>query len=222
MNKQVLLLGGGHAHLLVASHADEFRAAGIELSLVDPGMLWYSGMATGMLGGIYAPEQDRIDLRALCEKNRVTFHQDRAVSLDRQAKEVQTESGRTLSYDVLSIDVGSAVDTSRIQDPDGVAWTVKPIPKLLDLQTTLQDYASRGRSCNIAVVGGGPTGAEIAANIKALCTRAGGKGGVTLLHGGDRLIPGFPEDAATKLARLLDKRGIDVQAGIRVKTLKRN
>lgn len=222
MKKQVLLLGGGHAHLFVVSHAHEFRDADVDLALIDPGMLWYSGMATGMLGGFYAPAQDQVDLHALCEKHGVSFYQDKAVSLDRQAKKVGTQSGTTLSYDVLSLDVGSAVDTSRSQDPDDVAWTVKPIPKLLDLQAALQGYASRNQTCSVAVVGGGPTGAEIAANIKALCDRGRGQGDVTLLHGGDRLIPGFPEKTATKLAGLLDKRGVNVQTQARVEEIKQN
>ena len=222
MNRQVLLAGGGHAHLFVITHAHEFRAAGVDLSLVDPGMLWYSGMATGMLSGIYSPVQDRVDLHALCEKNGVTFHQDKVAALNTQAKKVHTEAGRTLPYNVLSMDIGSMVDTSRIRDPEGVAWTVKPIPALLELQAGLRKYAADARSCSIAVIGGGPTGAEIAANIKAYCARTGGDSDVTLLHGGDRLIPGFPKAAATKLTGLLGERGISVQTRTRIEELKRN
>lgn len=221
MSKQVVLVGGGHAHLYVVSQAEAFRTADAELTLIDPGMLWYSGMATGMLGGMYTPEQDQVDLRALCARNDVTFHQSKAVSLDRKAKTLKLESGETLPYDLLSLDVGSAVDMSRLNDPDSLAWSVKPISGLLDLQAALAAYARDGRSCAIGVIGGGPTGSEIAINIQAFCNGAGGQSSMTLMHGGQRLLPGFPEKAAKTLSRILEKRGIDVQLGTRVSELRR-
>ena len=221
MKKHVVLVGGGHAHLFVVSRAEEFRGAGAALSLIDPGMLWYSGMATGMLGGIYSPEQDRIDLQALCRKHGVEFHQTKAVSLDKDRREVTTEAGETLPYDVLSLDIGSAVNTDAIDDPDGAAWTVKPIPTLLDLQAALRRHIEAGDACGFAVVGGGPTGVEIAANIEGFCKRNGGRSAVTLFHRGDRLLPSFPESASHTLSRLLSERGIDAQHGTAITGLRR-
>lgn len=221
MTTRVLLVGGGHAHLHVVSQAEAFRSAGAELSLVDPDMLWYSGMATGMLGGMYSPEEDRVDLRALCERHGVTFHQTKADSLDRETRIVHTESGDAFPYDLLSLNVGSAVDMSKIADPGRTAWTVKPIPGLLDLQKALKVHVDAGRTCRVGVVGGGPTGSEIAANIEAFTRRAGGKASVTLLNGNARLLPGFPAEAADRLAGVFRKRGINVESETRVVELRR-
>lgn len=222
MRTQVVLAGGGHAHLLVVSRAEIFRQVGAELTLIDPGMLWYSGMATGMLSGQYCPGEDTVDLGALCQRYGIHFRRGKAASLDREAREVHTESGEAISYDLLSLNVGSTIDTSKLEDPHSLAWTVKPIAGLAQLRTTLEDYARRGRPCSIGVIGGGPTGAEIAANIDALFTTNGGQVTVTILHAAGRLLTGFPERAADTLSRLLDARGIQVRLETRVARLRRS
>lgn len=222
MRTQVVLAGGGHAHLFVVSRAEAFRRAGADLTLIDPGMLWYSGMATGMLGGMYTPDEDTVNLGSLCRHYGVAFRQTRVASLDRQARELHTESGETVPYDFLSLNVGSAVDTHDVQDPHGLAWTVKPIAGLVELRKALRKYADQGRACSVGVVGGGPTGAEIAANIDALCGKHRGRTAITIAHSGDRLLPGFPKRAADTLRQLLHERGIDVRFGTRITKLKRS
>jgi NADH dehydrogenase FAD-containing subunit len=221
MRTQIVLAGGGHAHLFVVSQASAFRRAGAELTLIDPGMLWYSGMATGMLSGQYTPSEDTVDLEALCQRHGVRFHRGKVVALDREARMVRTESGEAIPYDLLSLNVGSGVDTSKVADPNGLAWTVKPIAGLAKLRATLENYARCGRPCSVGVVGGGPTGAEIAANIDALLKASGGQGTVTMLHAADRLLPGFSEDVAETLSQLLDRRGIAIRLETRIAGLKR-
>lgn len=68
MRTRVVHAGGGQAHLFVVSQAEALRRAGAELILVDPGMLWHSGMATGMLSGHHTPSEDTVDLGALCRR----------------------------------------------------------------------------------------------------------------------------------------------------------
>jgi NADH dehydrogenase FAD-containing subunit len=221
MRTQVVLAGGGHAHLFAASRAETFRRVGADLTLIDPGMLWYSGMATGMLSGQYSPSEDSVDLGALCQHHGVSFHSSTVVALNREAREVCTESGEAIPYDLLSLNVGSAVDTSQIEDPDGLAWAVKPIAGLVRLRTALESYAGCGRPCSVGVVGGGPAGAEIAANIDALFTAGGTKANVTILHSGHRLLPDFPKDVAGTISQLLGQRGIAVRLGTRVAGLRK-
>lgn len=51
--------------------------------------MWYSGMATGMLGGMYTPKEDTIDLEAFCRRNGVSILRTRVASLDRQARQLR-------------------------------------------------------------------------------------------------------------------------------------
>lgn len=221
MRTQIVLAGGGHAHLHIVSRAEAFRRAGAGLILIDPGMLWYSGMATGMLSGQYSVSEDTIDLGALCRRCGVHFRKSTVTSLDRKDRKVYTECGEAIAYDLLSLNVGSVVDTSTVEDPSGI-WTVKPIAGIATLRTALENYARRGRPCSVCVVGGGPSGAEIAANIDALFKACGGETAITIVHSGDRLLPGSPQGAATILSQVLDARGIEVRLRTRIARLKRS
>ena len=72
----VVLVGAGHAHLHIANQAADYANAGARLVLIDPGAFWYSGMATGLLGGRYAPEDDQIEPGKLIRRGG-EFIQDR-------------------------------------------------------------------------------------------------------------------------------------------------
>ena len=88
-SSRAVLLGAGHAHLDAIRHARSFTSRGFELVVVAPGPFWYSGLATGMLGGEYSPEEDQVDVARLVERRRRTFH-SRHGSDDRPARAVRS------------------------------------------------------------------------------------------------------------------------------------
>ena len=63
--KRAVLIGAGHAHLYAAKRAREFTRRRFELVVIAPDAFWYSGLATGVLGGTYPSVMDRIDVREL-------------------------------------------------------------------------------------------------------------------------------------------------------------
>ncbi len=46
--KTIILIGAGHVNLYVAAHARALIEHGGRVVLIDPGVFWYSGMATGL------------------------------------------------------------------------------------------------------------------------------------------------------------------------------
>jgi NADH dehydrogenase FAD-containing subunit len=68
----------------------------------------------------------------------------------------------------------------------------------------------------LAVVGGGPTGSEIAANLHELAHRCGARPQVTLVTPGERLIRQAPVGASRTLFRQLATRGIDIRRHTRI------
>ncbi|HKH27194.1 MAG TPA: hypothetical protein VKA61_02540, partial [Sphingomicrobium sp.] len=75
-HKRVVLVGAGHAHLYTLKHARAVTERGYECVLIAPGDFWYSGLATGMLGGHYPPSLDRIDVGALATRGGGRFVND--------------------------------------------------------------------------------------------------------------------------------------------------
>src|SRR4051794_3456310 len=123
--RRVVLLGAGHAHLHLLSRARAFADHGAELVAVAPGDFWYSGLATGVLGGRYSPDEDRIDVAALVAAGGGRFVRDRAVRIDAARRTVHLADGPPLAFDLLSCDVGSEVPLDELPGAAEYGWPVK-------------------------------------------------------------------------------------------------
>jgi NADH dehydrogenase FAD-containing subunit len=134
----IVLVGAGHAHLLIARQASQITRRGIRLTLVDPDVFWYSGLATGVLGGMYEAELDRVDPEPLMRRSGGEFLRDRVVGLDTGTRTVRLAEGDPLRYDVLSLNVGSTIDAGRAPGAEQHAWLVKPVENLWRLRQTLE------------------------------------------------------------------------------------
>jgi len=208
----ILLLGAGHAHLLVLRHAQAFRRRGHRLTVVAPGPFWYSGLATGMLNGERAPAEDQVDVAALAARAGACFVRGEAVGLDPAA--VRLADGRLLPFDAVSLALGSrtAPLPGAADWPDRV-FPVKPIAGLWALRQALERRFATGRPVRVVVAGAGITGCELAASIAGLAARRGGVAEVTLLSGQGRPLRQLPGAAAARLLDGLGRRGIRHRPG---------
>jgi NADH dehydrogenase FAD-containing subunit len=201
----VLLVGAGHAHLHVTLHAAQFSKRGVELTMIAPEDFWYSGLATGVLGGQYAPGAHEVKISSLLGDHG-SFIQDSVVELDAATQRVRLAGGERIFYDLLSLNVGSM--SMLLQGATGQVFAVKPLHELTRLRAALELAKAEGERLRIIVAGGGPSGCEIAANIRALLCTSGGE--VTLLASGDRLVPIFSPAVSAGLHRWLRQNGITV------------
>jgi NADH dehydrogenase FAD-containing subunit len=213
MVRRALLLGAGHAHLFTLKQTSEFVRRGFELVLVAPENFWYSGLATGVLAGIYPPALDQIDVAALVTRGGGQFIRARAIAIDVTARTVSLDTGSSLSYDVLSCNLGSEVPLDAIPGAACHGYAVKPVRRLWELRQALQTRmgsSSPSLPLRIVIVGGGATGCEIAANIQHLVTVNGRQAEISILARGDSLLGQMSRGAADKMARILERRGVRV------------
>lgn len=208
--KRIVLIGAGHAHLYVARHADELVRRGIEVTLVDPDRFWYSGLATGMLGGMYEAEADQVDPGPLLEKRGGRFIRDGVASLDRERRVARLGSGTELRYDVVSLNVGSEVSLTGVPGAATHALPVKPTSDMLRVRHRLEELFARGGPVRVVVAGGGASGCEVAANVAALARRREARAAVMLISRSDRLLPRFPAAASRGVAAALQRLGVMV------------
>jgi len=206
--RRVVLLGAGHAHLHVIARAAELTRRQAEVVIVAPDDFWYSGLATGVLAGQYEPAQDVVDVGALAARAGGRFVRDTATDLDPAARRIALASGATLAYDLLSLDVGSAVDVDAIPGAAAHGVAVKPLVNLARLRAGLEARWRRGETPAVVVIGGGNSGCEVAAAIAQLAIRRGGTVRITLLTDTDRVVPALPAPAARGVARSLARRGV--------------
>ncbi|MEC9405638.1 MAG: FAD-dependent oxidoreductase, partial [Pseudomonadota bacterium] len=202
-----MLVGAGHAHLHIAARAQAYRDVGARLLLIDPGEFWYSGMATGLLGGEFEPDEDRIDPHALMQASGGAFIRDAVSRICPDTRRITLASGRTLDYDWLSLNVGSEVDTQSLPTAENgpQIWPVKPIPPLYTLRLSLEAaMRDQGAMPPVVIIGGGATGSELAANLAGLARRCDVAPQVTLVSRASRLLTSAPARAARRLHAAVD------------------
>ncbi len=60
MRKNLVLVGGGHAHMVTLEQIRTFVDKGHKVTVIAPSFYhYYSGMGPGMLGGVYSPDEIR-------------------------------------------------------------------------------------------------------------------------------------------------------------------
>lgn len=199
--KRIVLIGAGHAHLVALRSFVEQPLYGARVALITPQPRQvYSAMLPGLIAGHYALDEAQVDVADLCRRSFAEFVQGRVVALDPARRGVRLADGRTLEYDLVSINAGSLCDVSL---PGAKrALPIKPFESFIaGLRAAVVD--------RVAVVGAGAAGSELA---MALAYRGAA---VTLYAGTPTLSP----PVAQRVARALRRAAVDFRPGMPVSSL---
>lgn len=223
-----MLVGGGHAHVLVLKRFGMRPIPGVRLTLIAREIdAPYSGMLPGFVAGHYSREQCHIDLRRLASFAGARLYHDEAAGLDLGAKEVLCSSRPPVRYDVVSIDIGSRPRQDDVAGALLYATPVKPIDGLIGRWTQLVGRVlSRDGPTRVGVVGGGAAGVELALAIQFRLRKeleAAGRD-ARLVHIGlvtmAGILPTYAPKVRQKLMRILNQRKVNLYANREVVEVK--
>jgi NADH dehydrogenase FAD-containing subunit len=220
VGKHLVLVGGGHAHLTSLKALLTFKNRGHQVTLISLSPYhYYSGMGPGLLSGIYQPWEVRFHVKRLAENQGATFIKDKVIKIDPDQKLLLLSSGETVTYDVVSFNTGSEVPMESLTTSPGEnVMPVKPIINLLRIRRFLIEAIKENKVMNLVVIGGGPAGTEISANLWRLFQENRGKGKITLL-GGRRLLGDAPDKVRSLVLNSLVDRGVTVIEGTYAKAI---
>ena len=215
MGKHLVIVGAGHAHLTILKQLKEFKNAGHDVTVVSSSALhYYSGMGPGMLSGIYRPEEIRFNVQKMAQDRGAVFIEDKVVKINPQKREIALQSGRQVAYDLMSVNTGSFVPMEAAYASEPSIITVKPIENLLKARSRII-AALKKKELKIAVVGGGPTGVEVAGNLHRLVRDESGRCRITLVAG-TRLLNQFKAGVRQRILNSLTRRNVRVIEDVRV------
>ena len=220
MGKHLVLIGGGHAHMVTLAKLHTFIEKGHRVTVIGPSdHHYYSGMGPGMLGKTYTPSDIRFQTRHVVEKQGGTFIQDKAVHILAGEKRVALASGETVGYDVISFNAGSYVPRLDLPEDARDVYAVKPIERLMEAQARILELAAREK-ITIGILGGGPSSAEVAGNIWQLTRNTRGPAPEIKIFAGQRFMSRFPDAVSAKIEKVLTQRGIDINTKGYVKSVR--
>ena len=222
--KDVVLLGGGHAHVAVLRRFGMKPEPGVRLTVISREVHTpYSGMLPGFIAGHYALDDCHIDLRPLARFAGARLFHDEAVGLDLAQRQVICAGRPPVPYDLLSLDIGSTPALDPVPGAAEHTVAVKPIGRFVQHWDRLVARVhGSGRPVAIAVVGGGAGGVELALAVRHRLGAApvGGVGSVRallcLVTETPDILPSYPARVRKIFRRVLAARGIAVHAGRRV------
>ena len=236
MPPRVLIIGGGFGGL---SAARALATADVTITVVDRTNhhlfqpLLYQ-VATGML----APTEIVSPIRHLLRKQRntqVCFAEVRAV--DVATRSVRLHDGRELPYDFLIVATGSAPSYFGRADWASHAPGLKTITDALEIRRRflaafeLAEAHGTADPLTFVVIGGGPTGVELAgmlpditrfafpSEFRHIDTR---RTRVILIEGSPRLLPTFLPSASARTLEDLRALGVDVRLDTKVTRIDAN
>jgi NADH dehydrogenase len=169
--------------------------------------------------------------RVLRHQRNAEVLMERVVAIDLGARKVRLED-RELAYDFLVIAAGAVDSYFGHDDWARFAPSLKSVEQAVDIRNRMLrafEAADRARSdeerralLTFVVVGGGPTGVELAGAFAEIATRTLAKDfrhlqptetRVLLVEGAPRLLPMFAEPLSESAARQLSRLGVEILTG---------
>ena len=166
--REVVLVGGGHAHVHVLRSFGRHPDPRIRLTLVTKDLdTPYSGMLPGLVAGLYGRDDVYIDLEKLCAATGTRLVHATATGLDQGRRHLLLADGSSLPYDLLSLDVGITPALDRIAGAAEHGIAVKPIGRFLEKFDALLERLYRPDGPRrIAGIGGGAGGVELLLSLR--------------------------------------------------------
>uniref|UniRef100_A4WYQ9 FAD/NAD(P)-binding domain-containing protein n=1 Tax=Cereibacter sphaeroides (strain ATCC 17025 / ATH 2.4.3) TaxID=349102 RepID=A4WYQ9_CERS5 len=214
--RDLVLIGGGHAHALVLH--GWVPTPEVRVTLVNPNPTApYTGMLPGHVAGHYSRDEMMIDLAALAGRRGARLVLDRATGLDRAARRVLLADGEALPYDVASIDVGISSDLPSVPGAAEHAVAAKPLNSYADRWDRF--LASRPADPRLVVIGGGTGGVELAMASAFRLRSAGARPRVTVIERADTALPGLGDGARRALLDRMARLDIRLLTGAEVERI---
>jgi selenide,water dikinase len=227
IEKTVVLVGAGNAHLVFARRWGMRPIPGVAVTLVnESSVIPYSAMVPGHIAGDFSWEQITIDLVRLCQAVKIRLVAKPVTAIDTARRQVCFTGRPPLTYDALSLGLGSIPACPPALPPSAENGVMTPVPlvmrplgalveKLDALDASLALPPRKGQPFHLVVVGGGASGCELALTFhKRLAKHPGFR--LTLLQGNSQLLPEFPGGAARAFEKVFQEREIAFRVDARV------
>ena len=208
---KVVLVGGGHAHVVALRQLAKRADHDIDLHLISPHMATtYSGLLPSYVAGHVDRSAVDICLQAICDHAGANFILGKAVSLDAERRVVVLDTGRSINFDLASLDVG-AVAAGLNQITDERVAPIKPMEGFLTAWTAfIRQVETRPEAPRVAVIGAGAGGVELALSIHYRLRRTHNDAETHLFQREADIVPEATPALRNKLRHELASAGVRI------------
>lgn len=234
----IVVLGAGFAGLMFAKKFPDGLA---RVTVVDRTNhhLFQPLLYQVATAGLAVPDIAQPVRSILAPKRDVTVLMDEATAIDLAARRVQFRAAAPLDYDYLVMALGGRTSYFGHPEWEQYAPGLKTIEDAIRIRREVlgaleraemtDDPAERRRLMTVVVIGGGPTGVELAGTFAELQRHVLARdfrrlnlamARVILIEGGPRLLTAFPERLSESARKQLESLGVNIWLGTKVQDLR--
>lgn len=234
----VVIVGGGFGGFQVAKG---LAKAPVKITLVDArNFHLFQPMLYQVATGGLAPSEIVAPLRAVFRRQEnLDVQLAHVTGVEPDTQEVLLEDGGALHYDYLILATGATNNYFGHQEWQRYAPGMKSVNEALTIRRMLlsafekAEFEPDEQKCRalltFVLVGGGPTGVELAGAMAELAHQSlkgdfrridPSMARIVLVQGPKRILPSFPASLANKAAQKLRSMGVEIKTGTHVKDVK--
>jgi NADH:ubiquinone reductase (H+-translocating) len=228
---RVIIIGGGFGGLYAAR---ALKRDDVEVLLLDrTNYHLFQPLLYQVATATLAPTDITAPIRWLLRKQRnATVLMGEVTRIDMARRVVATADGHEYPYDYLIVAAGARHAYFNHPEWEPLAPGLKSIDDAIELRRrilsaferaeTTEDPEERAAWLTFVVVGGGPTGTELAGMLPTIARHALGRdfrhidpasARVILVEGGPKILPAYPDELSEHARRDLANLGVDVRTG---------
>ena len=228
---RVVVLGAGFAGL---NAAEALGSMAVDVTLIDRrNHHTFQPLLYQVASGVLSPADIAQPIRTIVRhKHNVEVLMDEVVGFDIPQQIVKLRSGAEVSYDYLVVATGSTHSYFGHDDWAKLAPGLKTVEDATEMRRRImlayelaeREAVETGKHppLNFVVVGGGPTGVELAGAIRDIASLYlredyrhidTTKTRVILIEGGPHIVPSYPPDLQQKAVEQLQSLGVEIMTG---------
>jgi NADH dehydrogenase len=227
---RVVVVGGGFAGLAAVKTLSKIRPPVRTTLLEQHNYHLFQPLLYQLATGVVQPADIAHPVRGIIRRyRRASVRMATVTGVDFDAREVLTQEGRSFPYDYLVLAAGATTNTFGIPGVEEYSFPLKTMPDALQLRAHLlrqfeladndPSEIERG-AMTVVVVGGGPTGVEMAGALHELFKHVLvhdfpdldiNQARVVLLEAMDHLLAPFHPSSRQHALETLNRRGVEVR-----------
>ena len=236
---KIVVIGAGFGGIYVAKGLIKSNA---QITIIDrQNHHLFQPLLYQVAGGILSAGSVATPIRAIIGNNPNTFvRMESVIKVERENKKVITDQGNVYDYDYLVLATGSTYDYFGNDVWKKHTFTLKTLKDAVNLRNkiyssiekalTSRDADERKRLLSFVVIGGGPTGVEMAGVIAEVTKKLTKEElkldfldiNIYLIEAMDRVLGMYSKDQSAYAKESLEKIGVQVKLNSMVKNIEEN
>ena len=234
---KIVVIGGGFGGL---SFLKKARKSNNEFTLIDKtNHHLFQPLLYQVATAVLSPADITVPIRNLFKNdNNVKITLGEVVDIRREKKQVVLKNDDVIDYDQLIISTGASYSYFGNEDWGKYSNGLKNINDALDIRDKIlkafekaeneTDKKKQKKYLNFVVIGGGPTGVEVAGSIAEIAFKDINKeyrnfnsddSNVYLIEAGSNILPSYSSKLSNKASKYLKKMGVEIKINEKVEDI---